>query len=278
MDCYLLPPARHRPKTIIDWRSELCRFLQLSHEPSDEDILEALEETEEKLRDAERLKSQFSADPGPSRYQVVYTIGCRLAPAKDHETLYLDTPWPVDSGPYHSHLRGSRAITNLELYLERNQNVSFLVYREYSCCYQTIKWQENSDSQQHDAEELSEFFHREYIDPISEDLREALTELSDLALYDIPHPRFDGKKLGRVSHPYLWWFHRRKEIEEAKTEMVADLQKHIDVFQAYLEDRLQTQWNTVDDLLSRGKITVELLRYLFASTQDMAHITVMNRG
>ncbi|KAF6803605.1 ATPase [Colletotrichum sojae] len=152
-DYYRLPQARHRPKTIIDWRSELCRFLRLSHEPSDEDILEALEKTEEKLRDAERLKSQFSADPGPSRYQVVYTIGCRLAPAKDHETLYLDTPWPVDSGPYHSHLRGSRAITNLELYLERNQNVSFLVYREYSCCYRTIKWQENSDSQQPDAEE-----------------------------------------------------------------------------------------------------------------------------
>ncbi|KAF6830822.1 ATPase [Colletotrichum plurivorum] len=226
-DYYPHSRARHRPKTIIDWRGELCRFLQLSHDPPDEDILDALEEAEENLRVAEILKSRFDADPGPLRYQVVYTIDCRLAPAKDRDIVYLDTPWPVDSGPYHSHLRGSRAIKNLELYLERERTISFLVFREYSCCFRKIRWQQFSDSPQSKTEELSRFFSKEYFEPVSANLRTALEDLSVFALYDIPHPRFDGKKPGKISYPYLWWYHRRRSIDREKKKMEKDLQKHV---------------------------------------------------
>ncbi|KAF6824088.1 P-loop containing nucleoside triphosphate hydrolase [Colletotrichum musicola] len=253
-----LSRARHRPKTIIDWRGELCRFLQLSHEPSDEDILDALEEAEEKLRVAEIQKSRFGADPEPLRYQAVYTIDCRLAPAKDRDIIYLDTPWPVDSGPYHSHLRGSRAIKNLELYLERERTISFLVFREYSCCFRKIRWQQFSDSQQSETDELSRFFSKEYFDPASADLRTALEDLSVFALYDIPHPRFDGKKPGKISYPYLWWYHRRRSIDREKKKMEKDLQKHISILQDYMQDRLQPDWDIVDDLMSRDEVVVAM--------------------
>lgn len=216
------------------------------------------------------LKSRLGADPGPLQYQVVYTIDCRMAPAKDRDRVYLDTPWPVDSGQYHSHLRGSRAIPNLELYLERNRAISFLVFREYSCCSRGIKWQEFSDSQQPNSDELSPFFSREYIDPVSAEVRTALTDLSNSVLDEIPHPRFDGKKPGRISHPYLWWYHRRGRIDSRKIHMSNDLQQHLSVLQAYMKDRMQSDWDIVDDLTSRGKITVGFLRYIFASTYRFA--------
>ncbi|KAK6211404.1 ATPase [Colletotrichum tabaci] len=56
-------PAKYRPIVTVDWRSELCRFLHLSNQITDNEIFEALAETEGKLRDAERLKYQYAADP-----------------------------------------------------------------------------------------------------------------------------------------------------------------------------------------------------------------------
>lgn len=261
------PPAKYRPIVTVDWRSELCRFLHLSNQTTDNEIFEALADTERKLMDAERLKYQYTADPGPPLSQVVYTIDCQL---ERRSMIYLDEPWPVESGPHHSHLRGSRAVANLELYLERNKNISFLVFREYRCCHRSIRWQSVIDTSQSTASDLSLFFSGEYIDLKSPEARLALETLSELALAGIHHPHFDDndETAKSISYPYLWWFHRRHEIAVSKTALDPTLQQYIDVLQAYMEDRLQPEWTAVDDLTAKGKITLDLLRYIFVSYQD----------
>ncbi|GKT50085.1 uncharacterized protein ColSpa_10266 [Colletotrichum spaethianum] len=262
-------PARYRPIVTVDWRSELCRFLHLSNQTSDHEIFDALEETEEKLRDAERLKYQYTADPGPPRSQIMYTINCR---DDERSRIYLDEPWPVESGPYHAHLRGSRPITNLELYLERNKNISFLVFRDYECCYRKTKWQFTNEAEQSTAVDLQHFFSREYIDLVSLESQTALTVLSETALEGLPHPPFDSENIGSIAYPYLWWFHRRNKIAAAKETMDLALQQHIDIVQAYMEDRLQPEWDTVDEFTEKGKITVDLLRYLFVKGENICQL------
>ena len=53
-----------------------------------------------------------------------------------------------DTGPFRAHLRASGLIQNLELHLERNKSISFLVCRDYECCRappsepQQLEWEE----------------------------------------------------------------------------------------------------------------------------------------
>nr|XP_036576490.1 ATPase [Colletotrichum truncatum]KAF6783246.1 ATPase [Colletotrichum truncatum] len=256
------PQVKHRPKYIINWRSELCRLLQVSDHTSDDEILELMDEAEEKLRDAERLQYQFATDPGPLRSQVVYKIRCYEA-RYNPDMVYLDPPLVVDSGTYHSHLIGSRGITNMELYLERNKNISVLVHREYACCKGPTFVKRPSQGEKSTEADLELFFEREHVELVSEELQTALTDLSELALNDIPHPRFDGGKPGAISYPYLWWFHRRGEIENALKKMSLADQLHIEVVQNYMQERLKSDWSRVDELTARGMITLELLEYIF---------------
>ncbi|KAJ0163707.1 hypothetical protein CTA2_2540 [Colletotrichum tanaceti] len=242
--------------------SEICRFLHLSNQTTDDEIFEALEDTEGKLRDAERLRYQYAADPGPPRSQVMHRIDCQQ---EETSMVYLDEPWPVESGPYHSHLRGSRPVANLELYLERNKNISFLVFREYRCCHRPIKWQNLIDTNHSTTADLSLFSSGEYIDLNSLEARIALKVLSELALAGIHHPLFDDNEgtARSISYPYIWWFHRRHEIALSKAAMDPALQQHVDVLQTYMEDRLQSEWTAVDNLTAKGKITLDLLSYIF---------------
>src|SRR3569833_2877285 len=69
---------------------------------------------------------------GPPRSEVIYQINCQSHQGEGG--LYLDPPWIVESGPALAHLRGSQAIDNLELHLERNKEITFIVYREFECC------------------------------------------------------------------------------------------------------------------------------------------------
>ncbi|TDZ16894.1 hypothetical protein Cob_v010168 [Colletotrichum orbiculare MAFF 240422] len=196
------PPlqSKHRPKYVVNWRSELCRLLQLSETATDENILDGIEEAEEKLRDAERRQYQSVADPGPPRFQVVYAIKCGVSVSSHtNDTFYLDPPWAVQSGPFKAHLRGSGNIRNMELYLERNKSVSALVYREYQCCGYDFQGQRPSQFDHLSEADLSKFFLREYIELVSAESRAALTALSHAALINLPHPDFDDGKPANTS-------------------------------------------------------------------------------
>lgn len=161
-------------------------------------------------------------------------------------------------------MTSSRQIRDLELYLERNKDVSFLVIREFSCCRQRIQWQFSYDGQTSE-EDLSRFFRGEYLDIVSDDTFSALKLLSESALKDIDHPRFADNRKRDIAYPYLWWYHRRREIEAAKVEMESNLHAQVNLLQEYLESRLKNTWDAVEEMTARGNITARLLRYIFVS-------------
>ncbi|TDZ41317.1 hypothetical protein CTRI78_v009762 [Colletotrichum trifolii] len=274
------PPlqSKHRPKYVVNWRSELCRLLQLSETATEENILDGIEEAEEKLRDAERRQYQSVADPGPPRFQVVYAIKCGVSVSSHtNDTFYLDPPWVVQSGPFKAHLRGSGNIRNMELYLERNKSVSALVYREYQCCGYDFQGQRPSQFDHLSEADLSQFFLREYIELVSAECRAALTALSHAALTNLPHPDFDDRKPASILYPYLWWYHRRTAIE-AESKLTSVLQKqYVDVVKNYIEERMGSEWAMVDSLTGRGLITTNLLRYVFFHRRFMVDMNMYKK-
>ncbi|KAE8448392.1 hypothetical protein EG329_009456 [Mollisiaceae sp. DMI_Dod_QoI] len=225
---------RQPPLTTIDWRGSICRFLNIETNHTDEKVVESLQTAAERLEELERF-----------------------AASHERERLYLDEPWVVDSGPHKAHLRGSSAIHNMELYLERNQEISFLAFKDYRCCGAS---KPNKPADKSHTIDIESLLTSESVNIITEELKEAFQALAVEALSDIPLPKFE---LGQeFVAPYLWWFHSRKKIAQAVPSLNPDHQQELLIFQEYIQNRLGSKWQKVDSLLSEGKISAEYLEYL----------------
>ncbi|KAK5625849.1 hypothetical protein RRF57_001565 [Xylaria bambusicola] len=258
--------TRHRPTMTIDWREEICRFLNRSSELTDNAILDELDMVSAELIELRRLGTQPAVQSKPPDYQIINRVTC--GQSTDDE-LYLDVPWVVNSGPHQAHLRGSNKIHNFELHLERNKEMTFLIFREFECCGRrppaTV-----------DDLQVKDLLAKEYVSNISTEFRRALIELCNLALQEIAHPDFVDDEVDQIYYPYLWWFHSRSIIEEAKMQISPKSLIHLGIFQNYLDACLGDEWNTVDSLLSTGYITAEHVRYLFVP-QDICILNVQGK-
>jgi hypothetical protein len=180
----------------------------------------------------------------------------------------------VDSGPQNAHLRGSNPISNLELYLERKKDIAFIVYTDFECCQRisTRGHMRHHDHYHPVDEDVLPFIQQELIVLVSDKMKSATSMLATLALEGIPNP-ISTPEIGRISYPYLWWFHRRIEIDEAISGFDEETRSSIIVLRNFIHDRMQNEWKTVKQLISRGLITADFLDYLFVSS-CICHIQV----
>ncbi|KAH6957289.1 hypothetical protein DER45DRAFT_569611 [Fusarium avenaceum] len=259
----------HRPlPMMVDWRREVCNFLEMSDTCTDHDIREQLELASERLSEYESLKRLAFAKQGPPRVQVINQVECQRNNAE--RGLYLDTPWVVESGPQQAHLRCSRVIDNLELYLERNKEITCIIYREYSCCGSLPLIRNSDHPEAIHGVVASSLRVSERISIVSDELREAWETLvaNDVdPTEDITHPEKRKHDNQDTRHPYLWWFHHRQDIKSWSSALDRESQKQIRVFQSYLEESLGDEWAKVDELLSSAKVTTQYLDYVFAPGQ-----------
>jgi hypothetical protein len=257
---------RHNPITTVDWKGEICQLLNLPLETPNKAILVALEDASEKLQEVEHLRSLASSVKGPPRYQVLHEINC--SQYKGESLLYLQEPSVEEYGPLNAHLRGRGVIHNLELFLERNKDVVFLVRRQYICCSGTLPRSEIFQPEGEQDRDPSAFVNSESVSYLAPKLKSALSNIAEIALDGIPHPSFGDLRFGNeaIRYPYLWWFHRQEEIEIAISDLGDEFRRQLDVFRGYLQDCLQKEWQSVLELTSRNKIKAKYLDYLFVST------------
>lgn len=247
------------------------------------------------MKEAELVKQKSATHQGPMRYQVIHCVSCYNNTDGSEEVMYLEEPWTVHAGPYRSHLRGSQQVGNMELYLERNKDVGFIVFKDYKCC----RDRPPPTSRYHLGREvdapLTSMLKGEHIDIVSDDLRSTLANLSDVAFEGIPHPKFgrveddrgedegseyvaddasSGYDIGEnpdVSYPYLWYYHRRHKISEA-IDRLQDIDKeHLNVFCGYIQNRMSDEWAAVDKLISKGEISAEYIKYVYVSFPTTTH-------
>lgn len=249
---------RRRPQTTIDWRSEIRRCLDKPHDISDLDLLDALDEASDILQEIEQLRNQASAQRAPPRFEIIHRISCQHN--RTEQGYFLDPPSVVNYGPHDAHARSSRRIPNVELFLERNKEITCLVYREYECCGTTPPARKLLIQEDTDDMSAKALFINEYVHIVSSDLLEAMISLGK-SMGDGPITDLSGER-PFLRHPYTWWYHRRGQIEAFALEN-PDLQEHIDVFACYLKESLEKEWEVVDKLLADQRITAEYLHYLF---------------
>ncbi|KAH7200987.1 hypothetical protein BKA60DRAFT_528147 [Fusarium oxysporum] len=255
---------RYRPMVPFSWRNEICRFLDISPDALDEEVFQAMGKAAKTLKEVEQMKARYEARRGPPRYEVIHSVRCEQSRMEGR--LYLDQPWVVESGPNNAHLRGSQPILNFELFLERNKEVVFVVYKDYRCCGR----QQNSRSKAHmepgGQVEASSLLTAEHISIISPELSSAMVDFSETALAEFPHTDF--KEGEEMKHPYIWWFHRRKEINEVlgKHEL-SPWSLMVNLVREYVLERMAEEWETVDELLARKKISLKYMDYLFIPDQ-----------
>ncbi|KAH7333350.1 ATPase [Rhexocercosporidium sp. MPI-PUGE-AT-0058] len=255
-------------RPMFDWHGPLCQLLKMSEDSSIDDISDALEDAAAKLELAESIAEtmmpgNYMAMQGhlPPRWQVLNKITCYDSSEDDDEILYLGDPYMVERGPQLAHIVGSRAITNgLDLYLEKNKDVAFLVYRNFECCNNKSK-RETNRSDKKPTLTPTDFFVSENVSIESDDLREALSEVCKDALGGIPGPLFVEDEL--IKAPFFWWYHRRSEIEEARRKLNGSKQELVSTLYEYIMQTLGQQWSEVDSLLAEGKMEARYIDFLF---------------
>ncbi|SCV34357.1 related to TOB3 (member of AAA-ATPase family) [Fusarium fujikuroi] len=251
---------RYRPMVPFSWRNEICRLLDVSPDALDEEVFQAMRKAANSLKELEQIKARYEAHRGPLRYEIIHSVRCEQS--KMEGRRYLDQPWVVESGPNNAHLRGSQPILNFELFLERNKEVVFVVYKEYSCCGRQYNSRSKAYMEPDRQVEASSLLVSEHISIISSDLNSAMEEFSETALAEVPHTNFKAGE--EMKHPYVWWFHRRKEIDAA-------LDQHEDtswspmanLIRQYVLERMAEEWERVDKLLARKRISLKYMDYLF---------------
>lgn len=177
--------------------------------------------------------------------------------------LYLGDPFVVNSGPRGAHLRGSDEIENFALFLERNQNLSFIDYKDYKCCDNSSSRARRTRQDRALGTDPEILLVKESISIISPALALALQTLARVALVGITHPVFEVDV--EFPSPYLWWYHGRDNITEFDGFLEEFHQEHIDLFQEFVDHRLGDTWAEVDALLEEGKISAKYIDYLFVS-------------
>ncbi|KAL2284101.1 hypothetical protein FJTKL_09096 [Diaporthe vaccinii] len=256
------PSARHMP-TLVDWRAVICHCLEISPEISDHDLSKAMDEVSEKVKEIDRLRATARKRQGPPRAQIVHRVECRHW-RSDHK-YFLDQPWVVETGPFDAHLRGSQPINNFELYLERNKEIVFIVYKHYECCARQVTIPPREQGEIGLGIDASFLLQWEEIFLIAPELKEALVQIADVALEGIPHPDFEESR--KILHPYIWYFHRRTEIHAEIDKLPRATRLYVDCFRGYIESRMEEEWQSVESLMKKGNISAQYLKYLIVPGQ-----------
>ncbi|KAH9211862.1 hypothetical protein DL95DRAFT_411751 [Leptodontidium sp. 2 PMI_412] len=247
-------------RPMFDWHGPLCQLLMINEDSSiDEDAaakLELAESIEETLMELYGDARTFASKMASSE-QTLATIRARME-------MISCTLGSVSgrTRPQLAHVVGSKAITNgLDLYLEKNKDVAFLVYRNFECCNNNRPKRDTNRSGKRPAPTPADFFVSENVSIVSDDLRDALSEVCKEALGNIPGPLFVKDKY--IKAPFFWWYHHRNEIEESRRKLDGSKQELVSTMYDYIIETLGPQWLTVDSLLAEGGMEAQYIDFLF---------------
>ncbi|KAI9687110.1 MAG: hypothetical protein M1822_002521 [Bathelium mastoideum] len=193
---------------------------------------------------------------------------------------YIDAPVMVRDDD-HYHLDGRRRISDEEEWIRRQEKRPFVVFLEYSC--KNVEQDSLSKrrrrrnrrepgylndlddgKKQDDLLSAAQPFTEE-LHILSDDLKEAVSNMfdsnSDLATY---RPS-DFEEKGRLHAPYIFHYHFPQQIHESKG-LNADAQDFSEEFwllQQYFKVQTEPTEHEANDLFARGIVTSQYLPYLF---------------
>jgi hypothetical protein len=196
------------------------------------------------------------------RHQIFYRIWESVGdPSKNDDTLedqlsvpYFDHPvWARGDGRA-SRMRCEIPLENFELYLEKNKDVAFIVYRDFqtgsmdnAASYPVTHLPRHSS---------------EKIQPINRDL---ITAIVDLLSSRDEYAKLLEMYLesNKLPAPYLFIYHSRTSLEEFQDGLTLPAKTQLSLLSKYVTEQFAHEYAAADDLLSQNKILPEYVHYLF---------------
>jgi ATPase family associated with various cellular activities (AAA) len=193
----------------------------------------------------------------PRRHEVLY----RIQRGSDVST-YFDRPTWVQ-GQKKRMLRSTLPLANLSSYLEKHCDLAFVVYKDFDITeLEAAKGKTMSDeSRENDI--ISEVSNtNESILPVSRDLCAAITallrsrsEFSQLLGW--------YESMSLLPGPYLAIYYSRSVMDGLMQTLSEGCQKQLCLLLEYVSSQFGDEYAAADDLLSRGRISLPYLKYLY---------------
>ncbi|KAI1170554.1 hypothetical protein F4777DRAFT_594862 [Nemania sp. FL0916] len=153
-------------------------------------------------------------------------------------------------------LRCQVPVQNFDLFLEKNKNISFIVFKTYVA---PTPVQQGIPRQ---SEEKPRIKVDESIKPITQELIEAVKILltSKHEYEDLWH---DFMSSGELLAPYLFVYHQRPDQQEIRASMETSSQEQMIMLWDYIIQNHGDEFTAADSCISRGKISAKYMPYLF---------------
>ena len=198
----------------------------------------------------------------PSRYQVLYRIYDDDS-AGGNTCTYLDHPRWVRDDKQRSVLRADLRLDNLDLFLERNKDISFVVYQDFDTDMDVSETSEHDAALTYQGIQAQPKPTDEFVRPVSKDLSTAITSIvvHRREFRSLRIPSGDGVEF---KAPYLFIYHSRSELEHLRSRLPSSANDQLALFLNYVQNNYGSAYATADELLKRGQIIPEYMQYLFS--------------
>ena len=205
--------------------------------------LEELKQYIGMLQDKAQQFEEIQQARFPQRYQILYRIG-----DVHSSPIYLDHPEWVPGSP---HIRSGTRLQNFDLYLERNKDISFIVYRDFDSYDQTQA--EDSSSPHHQSESIC---------AVADDLDKALKFILKF------EPEYSSllhhyRSTQEIRAPYLFIYHSRQHWENILNRFSPSTKEQLNRLTNYVFGQYGHEYSTADSLFSQRKISADFVKYLF---------------
>jgi hypothetical protein len=229
---------RHQLKAKYNWVGDIEGLdIGSGLQANIEKLQQTLASMQKELGELERQK-QMHAN---RQFQILYRI---------EGDCYFDPPeWTQGNKSVVSRI----PVKNLGLFLERNKNVVFIVYRDF---YQVpLKTgAKNKISPPHHV--------RESIHPVSRQLRKTLqVMLKHDWRYGSVFQQLHRK--GEIDAPYLFIYHYRTYWKEMLAQCPDTVRDDLELLAVYVSENYGKDYMAADALFSQRRVSAEFLKYLF---------------
>lgn len=265
------PGPRKRPRSELTSRSLTLREDLLNLDVHEiEDLIEHLDQR------AGQLGSMRATSSRAFRYEILYRIaqgGSRPNQPRPHPitanmnksmSLYFDPPQWTKGQSGLGLLQSRLPVMNFDLYLEKNKDISFIVYKTYSLPFDLAKNQ--STRRGSGTQDSSDAVVDESIQPVNEALVNAVeTLLGDQDEYASMLESFE--ETSELTAPYLFVYHQRNEWEKIRVSLPDSTHQHLAMMWDYIVQSQGAEYAAADSKIAIGEITPVLLKYLFKPGQ-----------
>lgn len=233
-----------------------------------------LQKLQEYIELLQAKAQQFEAirkKQAPSRYQILYRLLQRdfsqhqkksSKLERQYSLPFFDHPEWVKGQGNASRIQCNLPLHNFELYLEKNKDVAFFVYRNFDTESASIVAKPGTDDTTIGRAVHLPQYTSETIRPVNQDLIEAIkTLLSSRVEYS--ELLRDYATTNELAAPYLFVYHNRKNLEEFQNSLPLPASVQLSLLSSYVTEQFAEEYKTADSLLSQSKISPKYIRYLF---------------